>query len=141
MPDAVGEVARPSPECPVEVALVAVSGRWTTLLLRDLMHGPRSHGQSRAALPTLSDKVLADRLVDLRERGLVGRHEQRGFPTRVAYALTPAGEALRPLLVELYRTGQQLQQQEAARAPACATTSSCASQSSPVASPTNVTSP
>jgi DNA-binding HxlR family transcriptional regulator len=109
VPSAVGEAALPSAECPVEVALTAVSGRWTTLVLRDLMHGPRSYSELRAGLPALSDKVLAERLAGLRQRGLVSRQERRGFPTRTTYALTPAGDHLRPLLVELYRTGEQLQ--------------------------------
>lgn len=109
VPDHHGETHRPEPDCPVEVALAAISGRWTTLLLRDLLHGPRSFGQLRAGLPSLSDKVLADRLAQLQERGLVNRQEHRGFPTRSTYSLTGAGQQLRPLLIELYRTGQQLQ--------------------------------
>jgi len=93
----------------VEIALHAISGRWTTLLLRDLMHGPRSFGQLRTGLPSLSDKVLADRLAHLRREGLIDRQEQKAFPTRSTYSLTRAGEHLRPLLTQLYRTGQQLQ--------------------------------
>jgi len=108
VPDDAGRTARPEPDCPVEIALDAVTGRWTTLLLRDLMHGPRSFGDLRAGLPAISDKVLAERLAGLRARGLVERREQRGFPTRGSYRLTPAGESLRPLLVELYRAGERL---------------------------------
>jgi DNA-binding HxlR family transcriptional regulator len=112
VPDHRGETRRPEHDCPVEVALGAIAGRWTTLLLRDLMNGPRSYGQLRAGLPTVSDKVLADRLAHLRRRGLVDRQEQTGFPTRTSYSLTNAGEHLRPLLIELYRTGKQLQEHE-----------------------------
>jgi len=72
-------------------------------------HGPRSFGQLRAGLPSLSDKVLADRLTSLQRRGLLDRQEHRGFPTRCVYSLTSAGEQLRPLRIELYRTGEQLQ--------------------------------
>jgi DNA-binding HxlR family transcriptional regulator len=74
------------------------------------MHGPRSYGQLRDALPSLSDKVLAERLSQLVARGLVERQLRRGFPTRSRYSLTAAGEHIRPLLIELYRTGQLLQQ-------------------------------
>lgn len=109
VPDRRGQTVAPEPDCPVEVALAAISGRWTTLLLRDLLHGPRSFGQLRAGLPSLSDKVLADRLTSLQRRGLLDRQEHRGFPTRCVYSLTSAGEQLRPLLIELYRTGEQLQ--------------------------------
>lgn len=108
VPDQAGRTVKPDPTCPVEVALAAIAGRWTTLLLRDLMAGPRSFGEIRAALPTLSDKVLVDRLRDLRSRGLVDRRVHTGFPTRTTYALTPAGVQLRPLLVQLYETGRSL---------------------------------
>src|SRR5690606_5792218 len=45
VPDEAGRTAKPEPTCPVEVALAAIAGRWTTLLLRDLMGGPRSFGE------------------------------------------------------------------------------------------------
>jgi DNA-binding HxlR family transcriptional regulator len=108
VPDQAGRTVKPDPTCPVEVALAAIAGRWTTLLLRDLMAGPRSFGEIRAALPTLSDKVLVDRLRDLQSRGLINRRVHTGFPTRTTYALTPAGVQLRPLLVQLYETGRSL---------------------------------
>lgn len=108
MPDGLGETRRPEPDCPVEVALAAVSGRWATLVLRDLMHGPRSFTELRRGLPTLSAKVLTERLAGLERQGLVECHRHNGFPTRVSYRLTPAGRLLRPLLVELYRTGAAL---------------------------------
>ncbi|MGI5126334.1 winged helix-turn-helix transcriptional regulator [Pseudonocardia sp. CA-107938] len=108
VPTPAGATRRPEPDCPVEVALAAIAGRWTTLLLRDLMAGPLGYGELRRGLPELSDKVLVERLTALRERGLVARHERAGFPTRVVYELTDTGRALRPLLVELYRTGERL---------------------------------
>ncbi|GHF35532.1 winged helix-turn-helix transcriptional regulator [Kitasatospora xanthocidica] len=108
VPDGRGRTARPEAGCPVEVALAAVAGRWTTLVLRELMHGSASYGELRGRLPEISSKVLAERLQALGERELVARERVAGFPVRTLYRLTPAGEALRPLLVELYRTGVAL---------------------------------
>ncbi|MCK7626973.1 helix-turn-helix transcriptional regulator [Streptomyces sp. RS10V-4] len=108
VPDARGRTGRPNPHCPVEFAPAAVAGRWTTLVLRELMHGPHSFGALRGRLPEISAKVLADRLRTLEERGLLVRDWLPGFPVRTRYRLTPAGRALRPLLVELYRTGRAL---------------------------------
>ncbi|WP_436771205.1 winged helix-turn-helix transcriptional regulator [Yinghuangia sp. YIM S09857] len=108
VPDARGRTVRPSPDCPVEVALAAISGRWATLVLRELMHGPRSFGELRDRLPGLTAKVLTERLRDLEARRLVARTAVAAFPVRTQYALTPAGTALRPLLLELYRTGAAL---------------------------------
>ncbi|HCT78846.1 MAG TPA: transcriptional regulator [Micromonosporaceae bacterium] len=105
VPDERGRAARPEPDCPVEVALAAVAGRWTTLVLRELMHGPHSYSSLCDRLPDISAKVLAERLRELEHRGLLTHERLRGFPVRTRYHLTPAGQALRPLLIELYRTG------------------------------------
>ncbi|GIG56125.1 hypothetical protein Lfu02_04970 [Longispora fulva] len=105
VPDERGRAARPEPDCPVEIALAAVAGRWTTLVLRELMHGPHSYSDLCERLPDISAKVLAERLRVLEHRGLLTHERLRGFPVRTRYQLTPAGQALRPLLIELYRTG------------------------------------
>lgn len=110
VPGADGRSVEPQHDCPVEAALEAVRGRWTTLVLRDLMHGDRSYGALAQGLPKLSDKVLADVLARLRERGLVCRTVFRGFPNRTLYGLTANGWNLRPLLIELYRTGSRIRQ-------------------------------
>ncbi|MFF3953922.1 winged helix-turn-helix transcriptional regulator [Streptomyces sp. NPDC001890] len=103
-----GRTHRPEGDCPVEIALAAVSGRWTTLLLRELMGHPRGFMELRALFPELSAKVLSDRLRTLQERGLVAAERRRGFPVRTRYSLTEAGGALRSLLIELYATGEEL---------------------------------
>ncbi|MEU0884865.1 helix-turn-helix domain-containing protein [Lentzea sp. NPDC005914] len=99
---------RPAADCPVEVALSAISGRWATLVLRNLMHGPQSFSSLRAGLPTLSAKVLTERLDSLVAHGLVSCSRSPGFPVRTTYAVTAKGLLLRRLLVELYRTGEAL---------------------------------
>lgn len=99
----------------MEVALAAVAGRWTTLLLRELMHGPRSFSQLRVALPRLSAKVLSERLARLAQADLVECERQKGFPSHAVYQLTPVGRTLKPLLIELYRTGDALLRETAAR--------------------------
>ncbi len=105
-----GRTRAPSPNCPVEVSLAAITGRWTTLVLRDLMPGrPLSYTELAQSLPQLSDKVLSDRLSELVAAGLVERTATNGFPRRTAYRITDRGRELRPLLIELYRTGLALQ--------------------------------
>lgn len=110
VPTPSGRTDAPTDDCPVEVSLAAISGRWTTLILRELMtHGPMSFTHLSERLPRLSDKVLADRLAELADRGLVTRRVVPGFPRRSEYRLTDRGHRLRPLLIQLYRTGMALQ--------------------------------
>ncbi|MCW3818199.1 helix-turn-helix transcriptional regulator [Micromonospora sp. DR5-3] len=113
MPDQRGATRRPESSCPVEVALAAVSGRWTTLVLRELIHGPRSFGQLQSALPGLSAKVLSERLAALTRQRLIVCERSATFPPRTCYQLTHAGTQLRPLLVELYRAGDALLREQA----------------------------
>lgn len=110
VPTASGRTLAPSTDCPVEVALTAISGRWTTLVLRNLMSGDAySYTELAESLPRLSDKVLTERLHELGSAGLVARSTTSGFPQRTEYRITELGKEMRPLLVELYRTGLALQ--------------------------------
>ncbi|MGW8529501.1 winged helix-turn-helix transcriptional regulator [Nocardiopsis sp. NPDC055824] len=99
------DVAEPTPTCPVEIALSAVQGRWTTLVVRELLRGDRSYSELREALPKLSDKVLSDRLAHLCAAGVVGRERRPGWPPRVRYSLTPRGRRLGPVLQALWDWG------------------------------------
>lgn len=115
VPTPSGAAQAPSPDCPVEVSLAAISGRWTTLVLRNLMSGDTySYTQLAASLPRLSDKVLTERLSELVSAGLAERIVTAGFPQRTGYRISERGRTLRPLLIELYRTGMALQGHDAA---------------------------
>ncbi|MBO2464250.1 winged helix-turn-helix transcriptional regulator [Actinomadura violacea] len=99
------DAAAPSPSCPVEIALDALRGRWTTLVVRELLRGDRSFTELRTALPALSDKVLADRLAHLVGAGVLVRHREPGVPPRTRYSLTERGRRLGPVLQALWDWG------------------------------------
>ncbi len=84
--------------CPVERTLAVLGAKWTTLIVRELLAGPRRFGQLRAALEGVSPKTLTERLRALEAEGLVERRQFAEVPPRVEYRLTPAGETLRPVL-------------------------------------------
>jgi DNA-binding HxlR family transcriptional regulator len=91
----------------VEITLAALHGRWTTLVVRELLRGDRSYSDLRAALPMLSDKVLSDRLAQLAEAGVIHRDRRPGWPPRVHYTLTPKGHRLGPVLQALWDWGAE----------------------------------
>ncbi|WP_329086617.1 MULTISPECIES: winged helix-turn-helix transcriptional regulator [unclassified Streptosporangium] len=101
------DVTEPTPSCPVEITLAALHGRWTTLLVRELLRGDHTFSELRQALPALSDKVLSDRLAHLTEAGVLDRHRRPGWPPRVRYSLTPYGRDLGPVLQALWDWGAQ----------------------------------
>jgi DNA-binding HxlR family transcriptional regulator len=91
--------------CPIAHALGTVGERWTLLVVRDLMNGPKRYTDLAASLPRIGTNILAARLKELEERGLV---EKRKLPPPAAstvYELTPYGYDLRPVLHELARWG------------------------------------
>ena len=95
----------PDPACPVERTLSVLRGRWTSLVIGEFRHGPRSYTELSTALPALSDKVLSDRLAQLTEAGVIERYRVAAWPPRVTYALTDRGRALVPVLQALWDWG------------------------------------
>lgn len=96
----------PEPRCPVDITLAALGGRWTPLVLREfLRRGRATYSELSAALPTLSDKVLSDRLTQLTGAGVIQRHRTPGWPPRVHYTLTSEGRALEPVMRSLWEWG------------------------------------
>jgi DNA-binding HxlR family transcriptional regulator len=89
--------------CPVEVALFVLGGKWKTVLLAHLKDGPLRYRDLRARVPSLSEKMLTQRLRELEKLGLVAKlGRERG------YALSARGERLRPALESLYASGRAL---------------------------------
>ena len=89
--------------CEVERLLAVIGGRWKVLLLRELFAGPRRHGELRRALPGISQKVLTEQLGELVLDGAITRRETRaGRVRQVEYSLTPFGERLRGLILQMH---------------------------------------
>lgn len=93
--------------CPVELSLAVLGGKWKTVILAHLKEGPMRYGDLRARIPSLSDKVLGERLRDLRAQGLVSQHKagRRGSPS--TYVLTRRGRSLGTVLQALYDWGAE----------------------------------
>jgi DNA-binding HxlR family transcriptional regulator len=89
--------------CPVSRAL---DGRWTILVVRDLLGGTRRFGELRASLAGISPKTLTDRLRSLEQHGLVERRIYAEVPPRVEYSLTESGRTLTPVLEALADWGR-----------------------------------
>jgi DNA-binding HxlR family transcriptional regulator len=92
--------------CPVSRALEALDGKWTILVVRDLLGGTKRFTELRRSLSGISPKTLTDRLRGLEQHGLVERHIYAEVPPRVEYSLTSAGRTLEPVLVALSRWGR-----------------------------------
>jgi len=88
-----------------EVQLTAVfqllGKRWNGIILGVLLQRPARFGEIVRAVPQLTDRMLADRLQELADAGLVDRVVLEGPPVGVRYQLTERGEDLRGVFTEL----------------------------------------
>jgi DNA-binding HxlR family transcriptional regulator/putative sterol carrier protein len=91
--------------CGIARALDLVGERWALMIVRELLLGPKRFTDIRTGLPHLSPDVLAQRLRDLEQGGIV-QHRRLPPPySAQVYELTSRGRALEPVLIELGRWG------------------------------------
>ncbi len=88
-------------ECPVARAVGVLGGKWTMLILRELLGGTRRFSDLRASLVGISPKTLTDRLRALAADGLVERVHYPQIPPRVEYSLTHKGRQVEPVIKAL----------------------------------------
>jgi DNA-binding HxlR family transcriptional regulator len=97
----------------VAVAAEILCTRWTVPLLRELVVGATRFNALRRALPRLSPSLLAKRLKELEEAGLVERRPAADEPKLNEYRLTPTGRDVQPVVEAMGRWGQRWIQAEA----------------------------
>lgn len=85
-------------DCSIESVMRVLSGRWPTLLLYYLKDGTKRFNELRRDNPTVSHRILALELRKLEAAGIVSRIDHDGYPRRVDYELTAAGQRLVPLI-------------------------------------------
>jgi DNA-binding HxlR family transcriptional regulator len=89
--------------CAAAHALSLVGERWALLVVRELMLGPKRFTDLRVGLPNVSPNVLAQRLRDLEEVGVVQKRKLPPPALVQVYELTEWGYGLEPVLISLGR--------------------------------------
>lgn len=90
--------------CPkYECAFEILGKRWTGLIIRVLLEGPRRFSDISALIPNMSDKMLGERFRELESLGIVSRKVYPEVPVRVEYELTEKGKALKLALDEVQK--------------------------------------
>jgi DNA-binding HxlR family transcriptional regulator len=87
-------------------AVRVLDGKWTMLVIRDLLTGTRRFSELRDSLAGISPKTLTDRLRDLEREGVVERVMYAEIPPRVEYTLTTKGRTLQPVIDALAAWGR-----------------------------------
>src|SRR5947207_12707682 len=90
--------------CALARALDVVGDRWTLLIVRELgLRGPSRYTDLQYGLPGIATNLLADRLREMEEAGIVRRREAPPPVATALFDLTEPGEGLRPVLQALGR--------------------------------------
>ncbi len=95
-------------ECPVKKTAEVIEGKWTTLVIRELLPGKKRYSEIQRALEGISPKVLTSRLRLLEERKLVTRTVYATVPPTTEYELTDIGNKLKVVLNAMAEFGQEL---------------------------------
>lgn len=95
--------------CAVAKALDAIGDRWNLLIVRELLlRGACRYTDLLHGLPGIATNLLADRLRDLEQAGVISREEAPPPIATTLFRLTPRGEELKRVVVELGRWGSPL---------------------------------
>ena len=87
-------------DCALALGLDVIGERWTLLIIRGLLTGPKRYSELQDQLAGIGTNLLATRLRELVEHGIAHR-------TDGGYELTDSGEALRPIVHALIRWGHR----------------------------------
>jgi DNA-binding HxlR family transcriptional regulator len=79
-------------------AIELIGARWTGAILRAIFTGQHHYSQIKAAIPGLSDTMLAQRLRTLEAERLIERHVIPASPVQIEYRLTDKGQELKPVI-------------------------------------------
>jgi len=93
--------------CPLARALDLIGERWTFLVVRELLLGPRRYTDLLDGLPGVGTNILAARLAALQAGGVVTKRELPAPTAVTVYELTDAGRALAPTVRSLSAWGEQ----------------------------------
>lgn len=87
--------------CALARGLDLVGDRWTLLIVRELLAGPRRYTDLHADLPGVSTDMLATRLKDMERDGLATRRRLAPPGAAHVYELTARGRELLPVVTAL----------------------------------------
>jgi DNA-binding HxlR family transcriptional regulator len=98
----------PPTGCPMGACMALLGGAWTTNVVWQLSGGPRRFGELTRDIAGISPKMLATRLRELEEKGVVEREVMPTSPPSVEYSLSELGRELIPVIDSIVRVGTRL---------------------------------
>ena len=91
--------------CPVQRTAKILDGKWTTLIVRDLIGGKKRYSELQRSLSGISPRLLAARLRLLEQHGILTRTAYPTVPPTTEYELTLLGKGLRDVIKAMAKFG------------------------------------
>jgi len=91
--------------CPFEVAIDIMDGKWKLYILWHLQAKTRRFSDLKRRIPGITQKMLTQKLRELEKEHIINRKVYAEVPPRVEYSLTPFGEELKPIMEMLLEWG------------------------------------
>ncbi|MCI1693775.1 winged helix-turn-helix transcriptional regulator [Aneurinibacillus aneurinilyticus] len=93
--------------CPkYESAIELLGKKWSGLIIRVLLGGPRRFKDIKAQIPEMSDRMLTERIKEFEEAGILNRKVYPETPVRIEYELTDKGRALERVIESIQHWGE-----------------------------------
>lgn len=88
-------------QCPLSTALDMIGDKWSLLIVRDMCLGKSKYSDFQNSEEGIPSNILANRLRQLEENGVIEKKPYQNKPLRYAYFLTTKGADLLPVLQQL----------------------------------------
>lgn len=88
-------------------AMKIIGNKWTALILRDLMEGPKRFCELEKSVGNINPRTLSQRLDDLEAENIITRQTFAEVPPRCEYTLTQKGRDLLPVLKQMAAWGNK----------------------------------
>ncbi|WCN38829.1 winged helix-turn-helix transcriptional regulator [Aneurinibacillus uraniidurans] len=94
--------------CPkYESAIEILGKKWSGLIIRVLLGGPRRFKDIKAQIPEMSDRMLTERIREFEEVGIMVRKVYPETPVRIEYELTEKGRDLEGVIGAIQEWGEK----------------------------------
>ncbi len=88
--------------CPISTSLDIWGDKWSLLIIRDMMlFNKNTYGEFSNSMKKIATNILASRLVDLEQSGLISKEEHPDSKAKIFYKLTQKGIDLLPIIAEM----------------------------------------
>ncbi|WP_077066579.1 winged helix-turn-helix transcriptional regulator [Catenovulum maritimum] len=92
-------------DCPIKHTLSMFQGKYSALILRELLSGTKRFSVLLKKIPGISSKTLNEKLKQYTQYGVITRHAYPEIPPKVEYCITEKGKQLEQVIIELHKFG------------------------------------